>query len=109
MRQSLILFTVFFIAISCLSCKKVTNAPDNCSTESVTIRTITNKQATIKLTDDACYIIEDGTIDTRLKPCTLQQDFQVNDLRVTISGMVKSAVNTGVCCTENFVLTKIER
>ena len=109
MIKYLTLFIALFISISFFSCKKVTAATEDCFEGTATTRTIIDKQATVKLSGDVFYLIEDGAIDTRLKPCNLKPEFRVHDLRVTISGMIKSTVNTAVCCTENFVLSKIDR
>jgi len=110
MRQYITLLTILLISTSFFSCKKTSTAATvDCFEGTATTRTITDKKATVKLSGAEFYLVEDGSIDTKLKPCNLQSEFQVHDLQVTISGMVKSAVTISVCCTENFVLTKIER
>ena len=93
------------------SCKKSNDSTIECFPEAATIRQITTKQATIKLTNGQFYIIENGTVDTKLNPCNLAKDFQVNDLPVTISGDVKATTQSGqvACCTENFVISAITR
>ena len=60
---------------------------------------------------DTFYIIEEGTIDTRLNPCILDKEFQQNNLKVKISGEVKLTIQGGPspCCLENFVITKISK
>ena len=92
-----------------LSCKKDTAITNNCYANIVTNRNILNKQASVQFLNNEFYLIEKGTIDTKLLPCTLADDFKVNNLQVTISGEVKNTLKTGVCCTENFVISKIEK
>jgi hypothetical protein len=103
----------FFILVTIFSsCKKDKNSTD-CFPDVVTIRQIANKQAIIKVTAviKSVYIIEQGTIDTKLIPCNLPMEFYQNDLQVIISGDVKSTVQglAEPCCNENFVITKINR
>jgi len=97
-------------AIIIVACKKSATRGD-CFAGDATVRTIESKPATIKLLGNVFYIIEQGTIDTRLKPCSLAGDFKVDNLNVTISGEVKATLATdfGPCCIENFVITKITR
>lgn len=93
------------------SCKKNNSSTVDCFPNDITTRQITNKQATIKLTNGQFYIVEQGTIDTKLNPCNLTQEFRVDNLQVTISGDVKATVQGGPapCCTDNFVIVKITR
>ena len=94
------------------SCKKDNNKIDDCFPNSTTSRQILNKPATIKQQPGGLfYIVEQGTIDTKLNPCNLTPEFQVDNLLVIISGDVKATVQggPGPCCTENFVITKIAR
>ena len=93
------------------SCKKNVSSTVDCFPNDITTRQITNKQATIKLTNGQFYIVEQGTIDTKLNPCNLTQEFRVDNLQVTISGDVKATVQGGPapCCTDNFVISKITR
>jgi hypothetical protein len=87
------------------------NKNNNCFPDSATVREIKNKPAAIRLTGDQYYIIEQGTIDTKLKPCNLTEDFKVNNLQVTVSGDVKetSRVGQSPCCIDNFVITEITK
>ncbi len=57
------------------------------------------------------YLVEEGTIDTRLIPCNLSPDFYKDGLVVRISGLVKTTVRNTMapCCAENFVIVKISR
>ena len=101
------LFSIFFY-----SCKKDETKTNDCFPNSTTYRQIIDKPATIKLQPGGLfYIVEQGTIDTKLNPCNLSSDFQVDNLQVTISGDVKTTIQggPGPCCTENFVITKIIR
>ena len=93
------------------SCKKNDESKTGCFLNDTTARQIINKQASIKLSNGQFYIVEQGTIDTKLIPCNLTQEFQVDNLQVTISGDIKATVQGGPapCCSENFVITKIVR
>jgi hypothetical protein len=104
------LFTTFISATSCKKEEKATN----CFSDVPTIRVVTNKKATVKLTAtyvEPVYLVEEGTIDTRLIPCNFPMEFYQHDLQVTISGEVKETKQTGLvpCCAENFVIAKISR
>jgi hypothetical protein len=74
-------------------------------------KAISNNKAAIRLEGGQFYIIEQGTIDSKLRPCNLPKEFQVHDLPVTVSGEVKlTQYNGGMpCCTDNFEITKIIR
>lgn len=111
MRLNFRLVTLIFFVTSITSCEKDNNPTVDCFPNTSTVRQITNKQATIKSAGGKFYIIEQGTIDTKLNPCNLTHEFQVDNLQVTISGDVKATVQGGPepCCTENFVITKISR
>ncbi len=102
-------FLGILFSLTFLSCKKDKETINNCFSDAPTTRTILDKQATIQLLNNEFYIIEKGTIDTRLLPCSLADEFRINNLSVTITGEVKNTVPTGVCCTENFVVNKIEK
>jgi hypothetical protein len=94
-----------------VSCKKDDSSANDCFPNTSTVRQITNAQATVKQTGEKFYLVEQGSIDTKLNPCTLPQEFRVNDLHVTISGDIRSTLQGGLepCCTENFIITKISR
>jgi hypothetical protein len=112
MRHLLTLITFFILVTIVSSCQKDKES-SKCFPRATTVRQITNKQAVIKVTAmiNPVYIIEQGSIDTKLIPCELPMEFYQNDLQVIISGEVKSTpqVGPGPCCTENFVITKISR
>lgn len=96
-----------------ISCKKEDKATD-CFPDTSTVRVIDNKKAVVKLTATAVepvYLVEEGTIDTRLVPCNFPMEFYQHDLQVIVSGEVKVTHQTGSvpCCAENFVITKISR
>jgi hypothetical protein len=97
----------FLLVIAFLSCKKDKETEAICFSDIATSRTILNKQATIQFLNNEFYIIEKGTIDTRLLPCSLADEFKINNLSVIITGEVKNTIPTGACCTENFVVNKI--
>ena len=90
MRSSLT-FIAFVLVTTIISCKKDNNTNSNtdCFPNATTVRQITNGQATVKAAGEKFYIVEQGTIDTKLNPCSLAQEFQVDNLQVTISGDVK--------------------
>ena len=107
-------FKILIILISTtiiFSCKKDNHSNPDCFPNTSTVRHITNVQATIKEVSSKFYIVEKGAIDTKLNPCSLSAEFQVDNLQVTISGDVKSTTQGGSepCCTENFIVTKISR
>jgi hypothetical protein len=102
------LFTIAFLFITLfISCKKNNTESANCFSDIATTRTIVDKAASISFANNNYYIVEQSTIDTRLLPCNLSDEFKVNGLIVTVSGEVKNTVISGACCTENFVITKI--
>jgi len=110
MRYLKILIVLISVT-SIFSCKKDNNSSADCFPNTSTVRQITNGQATIKEVSGKFYIIENNSIDTKLNPCPLAKEFQVDNLQVTISGDVKSTTQggTGPCCTENFIVTQISR
>lgn len=104
---------VLFASLAMPSCKKEDKATA-CFADMATTRKISNKRATVKLTatmTEPVYLVEEGTIDTRLLPCNLPMEYYQHDLQVTISGDVKATTQTGPapCCAENFVITAISR
>ena len=111
MRLIVGLMTLTFGAIVYTACNKSVNSTVDCFTNQPTTRQLTNKQATVKSAGGRFYNVEQGSIDSKLNPCNLKQEFQVNDLQVVVSGDVKltTQVGLGPCCTENFVITKITR
>lgn len=104
-------FIVLVIMTVIFSCKKDNNSNTDCFPNTPTVRQITNGQATIKEIGSKFYIVEQGSIDAKLNPCSLPTEYKVDNLQVTISGDVKSKLRGGSepCCTENFVITEISR
>lgn len=103
---------VFLCVLALCACKKQSrSSTDDCFPDTSTARYVTNGSAVVSEVSGEFYLIEQGTIDTRLRPCNLPDDFKTNGLAVKISGEVKSTYQSGVgpCCTENFVITKISR
>jgi hypothetical protein len=111
MRQTIVSISFLFFITTVLSCKKNIDTPADCSAGSATTRLLVNKQATVKAVGSQFYIVEEGTIDTKLNPCNLTQEFKIHDLQVTVSGDVKATVQEPLkpCCTENFIITKISK
>ncbi len=110
-QQHRIALFVIITAILISSCKK-DKEKEECFPGVATTRLIENKQAVIKLTAtvDPVYIVEQGSIDTKLIPCNLPLEFFQHDLQVIISGEVKTTDQAGrPCCQENFLITKITR
>jgi hypothetical protein len=102
---------VLLLTILFFSCKKNDSLKTDCFPNEITTRTIVDKQAIIKSVSGKYYIVEQGAIDTKLIPCNLAQEFQVDNLQVTISGEVKATLQggPGPCCSENFIISKIKR
>lgn len=106
---------VLGLSILILSCKKEEvpkkQVKNECTTNDTTVRLINEKRATIQSSNNQYYIVEEGTIDTRLQPCNLSNEFMINQLSVLISGEVKKTVqsNNAPCCIETFFITKISK
>ncbi|RYE58460.1 MAG: hypothetical protein EOP48_03485 [Sphingobacteriales bacterium] len=77
------------------------------------MRKIKDRTATVVVgaTIHAAYLVEDGSIDSKLIPCNLEHEYMQQGLKVIISGDIKArkADLNEPCCSENIVLTKIER
>lgn len=108
MPYKLNLMVLLLLFISCK--KEKDDSITGCSPDAITVRQILNKQAVIKVTGmmNGLYIIEQGTIDTKLIPCNLPVEFVQNDLQVVISGDVKARLRptNEPCCMENLVIRK---
>jgi hypothetical protein len=103
-------FIAAILIISALSsCKKRKDVTADCSPNSPTVRKVTNAQATIKKDQGKYFIIEKGSIDSKLNPCALPEEYQINDFSITVSGDVKETHQSNICCTENFLITKISK
>lgn len=108
MRSISIFISLLFIL--CSSCKKNNILDRACFTDTANAGKLINRQAVIKLSGNDFYMYEQGTIDTKLIPCNLPLDFQVDDLQVLISGYTKQSREGGnTCCTEILFITKITR
>ncbi len=111
MQRIFSILTFAALAILPVSCKKQ-DKQEECFPDTATTRQITDKPAVIKVTAtvNAVYLVEQGTVDTKLIPCNLPKDYMQNDLNVIVSGDVKAtAQGSGPCCSENFFITKITR
>lgn len=106
-----IIIIILFSVVIVSSCRKEVKPITVCFQNDLTFRQITDQHAIVKLINNLFYIIEQSSIDTRLKPCNLSKDFQINDLQVILSGDVKATFSTdfGPCCTMNFIITKISK
>jgi hypothetical protein len=99
-------------SMSTFSCKKGDLNVKDCFPNEVTYRQIKDKNAVVsKQPNGTFYIVEEGTIDTRLYPCNLRSEFQVDKLQIVVSGEVKMTRNDMAipCCIENFIITKISK
>jgi hypothetical protein len=109
-----LIFSVSILAATAalfVSCKKEDKA-DGCFPGAATVREITNRPAVIKVTAtvNPVYLVEQGSIDTKLIPCNLPKEFIEHDLQVIVSGQVKETKQgDGPCCSENFIITKITK
>jgi hypothetical protein len=103
-------FTLFlFSSILFFSCKKSKETNTQCFSEVTTTRSIIDKPASIFFANNNYYIIEQSTIDIKLLPCNLPDEFKINGLLIKVSGEVKNLVANGPCCIDNFVITKITK
>lgn len=110
MRFHPIILYITLTIVIC-SCKKGSSTTNNCFQSVETVRQLSNTTATIIFNGGEYLIIETGTIDSRLRPCNLPAEYQVNNLSVIVSGDVKLTIQggPGPCCTENFTITKISK
>ena len=112
MRQRLTLLTLF-LSLTIVTCRKKNTDATDCFSHTPTVRKIVNKSAVVKVTATIydTYLVEQGTIDTKLIPCNLPQEFMQNDLLVVITGDVKQTtrVASEPCCADNFVIERITR
>ena len=110
--QRCITLIIFLFNIAIISsCKKDNSQNNNCFSDSPTVRQIADAKATIKSSGGEFFIVEQGSIDTKLNPCTLAKEFQIDNLSVMVTGDVKSTSRnpSEPCCTDNFVITKIAK
>lgn len=111
MKQTLSICTIA-TALLLTHCKKEKGtAVVDCFPNAATARQIINKLAAVKIINGQGYLIEQGAIDGRLKPCNLPDSLAIQDLSVVVSGAVKVTVQEPgtPCCTDNFVITAIRR
>lgn len=107
---ALLIATFLFTGLS--ACKKSsnTNTEVDCHllADQVTIRSLIMQPATIKQEGDLFFIAEDGTIDQKLRPCNLTQDFKVHNLKVVVTGEVKKpSLFSSYCCVYDLLIHKI--
>lgn len=108
-RFNLSLFGFLIVMALISSCNKEDETPADCLTDISTVMKIKNKPAKVRAVGAQYYIVEENTIDRILNPCNLKKEFQVHDLSITVSGDVKETPREGVCCIDDFVITKISR
>lgn len=102
-----IVLTLLFFCNGCSKQNNVVSSSD-CFGDAVTVRVINNQPATVKLLNGVFYLVENNTIDSKLKPCNLPAELQVNNLQIKISGDVKAIATTSFepCCTYGFVISQ---
>ena len=106
-----IIFGLFYtVFLNCISCKKQ-EQKDSCSANAAIVRQIDQDSATVKYSDGSYFIFEDGTIDERLLPCSMTDEFKIDNLRVLISGNVKETVQISgsPCCLAYFEIISISK
>ena len=110
MGNKTLISIIVLLSLIISSCKK-DKKNTSCLPNAVTERVITQKQAKINITGGRVYIVEKGTIDTRLVPCNLADEFRVNGLDVIVSGEVKVTPDVAgePCCVSDIVITEISR
>jgi len=105
-------FLLAIISISAcgISCKK-DKQKDSCSSDATIVRQIDQDSATVKFSNGSYFLYEDGTIDERLLPCSMNDEFKIDNLRVMISGNVKETIQQpgGTCCLAYFEITGISK
>ncbi|MBX3241078.1 MAG: hypothetical protein KIT80_16345 [Chitinophagaceae bacterium] len=105
---------LLFITVSLIfACKKQDESTE-CSPGKPILRTITGKKATVRITATAVmpvYLVEEGTIDSKLIPCNLPMDYYKEGLVVTISGRTQLAepYTSFPCCIESLFITAISK
>jgi hypothetical protein len=100
------------VALVFTNCKKETGTLiTDCFPNDATARQIINRSAVVTVIGGQAYLVEQGAIDTRLKPCNLPDSLAIQNLAVIVSGAVKATVQQPgtPCCTDNFVITAIRR
>ncbi|MEP7320435.1 MAG: hypothetical protein ABI761_00905 [Saprospiraceae bacterium] len=102
---------ISFCFIILVSCIKKENSSGDCLPDVPVFRRVNNQQAEVRESNGTFFIVEQGTIDSRLLPCNLTREFQINNLSVIISGDVKLTTHNAAepCCTESFVITDISK
>jgi hypothetical protein len=110
LKHFTLLLLVLFASGLCMSCKKE-KQKDSCSSEAAIVRQIDQDSAVVKYSDGSYFIIEDGTIDERLLPCSMTDEFKIDNLRVLISGNVKETIQISgnPCCLAYFEITSISK
>lgn len=111
MRHFRILLFIVSLMTIIPSCKKDKKSNTECFPGSTTVRQITEGPAVVKEVNTRFFIIEKGSIDTKLNPCPFPDKFKVDNLEVIISGEVKAAAQAGPgpCCGQDFALTRIKK
>ncbi len=113
-KSTSLILLVLLIATGACS-KNDNKKTDGCYPDALTGRVITNQKATVYVSGGlktGTYLVEDGTIDTKLVPCNpLTSEFLQNGMKVFISGDVKATPYTSgePCCVYSFVITSITK
>ena len=109
LMEVLVIFIGFFVS----SCRNENDvAPNFCYPDAMVLRTLNNAKVTILASNspDLFYMKEEGAVDTTLEPCNLPKEFQVDSLKVVVSGEVQDTHELlPPCCVMLFVIKKISK
>ncbi len=110
--HTLLIMTLAFTAMTACKKSNTTNDDSNCSSfmSQETIRAISLQPAIIQQEGDLFFVVEEGAIDKKLRPCYLTQDLRVHNLKVVVTGEVKkSSFLSSYCCADALLILKIAR
>ncbi|WP_336517960.1 hypothetical protein [Pollutibacter soli] len=100
----------FIVAAGLISCKKELHQQSKkCSTDATISRTLSDKKATVEESGGIYFLVEENTIDTKLRACNLPEEFMIDMLAVTFSGLTRVSNENMVCCVEDLEILKITK
>ena len=112
MRQVIAILIVLALTLIIQSCKRE-NSYQDCMPDVKTVGTLNNVSGKIGLIDSpakyAIYV--EGQDTAEYIPCNLPESFQIQNLKVTISGLVKYTLDPCFTpgCPQGFVITQIAK
>lgn len=111
MKHTLTAILCLVLLFSITACKKNKDAKADCYRDNAVRYEINNQLATVYQVNGEYYIAEQNTIDTRLFPCNLPEEFQQNNINIYITGQVKSLPysNTRPAGDAALIITQITR